>query len=89
MFNILERKRISIHYTVPLETADLLKILKLDGERQYDEKALYELLVALEGVMQVDYDGMFSAEIYFEIDHELDSALLWEEISTIVGDYLE
>ena len=51
-----------------------------------DCKQLYEQLLEVDGVADVDYNGMFGSYIYLTICKEHDCADTWDKINKLIRD---
>jgi len=84
----MERFVTSTNYVIELDVEDFKKILKRD---YVDIKSLIlaELLENLDGVSDVNYDGMLGPNIFFTLDNLYEASSSHEVIERVIRDYME
>ena len=89
MFSVLTREKTSVHYCIDIDAEDLLKILNLDTENcATDGRTLYDHLMNIDAVEEVEYDRMFGPHLFFKVDADRDNSHLWEFVEQVVNGYL-
>ena len=74
------------HYAIRIEVEDMKRILALDRENLLEGKTLHQLLMEIDHVMDVDYDGMWGPNIFVTIDVTMSEDL--KEINRIIESYI-
>lgn len=84
---IRKRDRVIVGYSLTLEKESLVKIL--DKDEKMKAKPLYEQLLEIDGVSEVEYDGHYGPQIYINLDPKYDYSSTWAAIYGTIEDYLK
>ena len=82
--NSKKKRMVIVGYSLTLEK-EFVKILDKDD---ISRKPLYEQLLEIDGVSEVEYDGEYGPEIYINLDPKYDYSSTWFAIYKIIDDYL-
>ena len=79
------KRVMSTNYALDISVEKLLAIMDKDREA---EDPLYMLLIGIDGVADVDYDGHFGPHIYVTLYIEYENEDMWKSIYETIENYL-
>jgi len=79
------RRVMSTNYALDIPAEKLSAIMDKDCEA---EDSLYMLLIKIDGVSDVDYNGHFGPHIYITLDIEYENEDVWKTIYKMIENYL-
>lgn len=79
------RRVISTNYSIDVPVKELLTIMVKDGEVEHP---LYMLLIEIDGISDVDYNGHFGPHIYITLDIGYDNEDVWKAVHETIENYL-
>ncbi len=78
-----------VQYTLKISRAWFINIIDKDDEYMHDSiKTLYERLMGIEGIHEIDYNGHFGARIFIGMEKSADTRKTWKLIRKTVKDYV-
>lgn len=79
-------------FIIPIPKEDFINISDNERDRDDDDRddnrCLYEILDAIDGVQETDYNGHFGSNIYLDIETEYDTPKLRKKILSCIRDYV-
>jgi len=86
----IKRTIVAVDYSLTIPEEIFLKIVDKDNQGSDDEvKPLFEQLMELDGISEVDYDCHYGPQLYVTIDPEYDYPSIWFAIYKIMDDYIK
>ena len=84
----MNKCKLSTKYSCEIPMDKFVAILDKDKECHWDD-SLAGKLNAIEGIIEVDYNGHFGNSLYFDVADKNDNTELWNRISEEIKEYGE
>jgi len=85
----MKKEVVSIKYAVSLKDRVILDIMHKDIDFENMDQELWSIIEKVDGVQDVDYDGVYGNYIYIIIDIEYDTEDTWKLIYDLINQHIE
>ncbi len=82
----IKKTQVAVEYSLSVEKEIFTKIINKDSEA---DKQLFEQLMELDGISEVDYDYHYGSQLYVTLDPEYDYSSTWFAVYKIMDDYIK
>ena len=83
----VKKMMVAVDYALTVDEEIFLKIIDKDAEGS--DKQLFEQLMELDGVSEVDYDCHYGSQLYVTLDPKYDIPSTWFAVYKIMDDYIK